>query len=121
MPYYSAGKIEDYADGQRKIVVCGDKEVGVFRLQGEFYAWHNRCGHAAGPVCQGRMFKRVVEPVAADGTTREQAYDEEALHIVCPWHGYEFDIRTGKHPGNDRVSLRPAKLAIEDGEIYVCL
>ena len=75
------------------------QEVGVFRIGGEFYAWHNRCAHRAGPVCQGRIMKRVLEPVAGDKTMRTQEYDEAESHIVCPWHGYEFSIKTGYSPG----------------------
>jgi nitrite reductase (NADH) small subunit len=119
MAEYMAGNVDDYADGARKVVVCGDKEVGVFRIGNEFYAWHNRCAHRAGPVCQGRIMKRVLEPVASDKTTRSQAYDEAESHIVCPWHGYEFSIRSGFHQGNSRVRLRKAELTIRDGEIYV--
>ena len=119
MAEYMAGKVADYADGDRKVVVCGDAEVGVFQIGGEFYAWHNRCAHRAGPVCQGRIMKRVLEPVASDKTTRSQQYDEAEGHIVCPWHGYEFSIKTGFHQGNSRVRLRKAELTIRDGEIYV--
>ena len=63
--------------------------------------------------------KRVLEPVASDMTTRTQEYDEAESHIVCPWHGYEFSIKTGFHQGTSRVRLRKAELAIRDGEIYV--
>jgi len=119
MAEYMAGKVADYADGDRKVVVCGDAEVGVFQIGGEFYAWHNRCAHRAGPVCQGRIMKRVLEPVASDKTTRTQQYDEAESNIVCPWHGYEFSIRSGFHQGNSRVRLRKAELTIRDGEIYV--
>jgi nitrite reductase (NADH) small subunit len=119
MTEHSAGKVVDYADGERKVVVCGDAEIGVFRIGGEFYAWHNRCAHRDGPVCQGRIMKRVLEPVATDRTVRSLAYDEFESHIVCPWHGYEFSIKTGLHQGSSRFRLRKANLAIRDGEIYV--
>jgi len=119
MAEYSAGKVSDYADGDRKVVVCGDFEVGVFRLDGEFYAWHNRCAHRAGPICQGRIMKRVLEPVAEDRTIRAQAYDEAEHNIVCPWHGYEYSIKTGAHQGNPRIRLRKAEISVRDGEIYV--
>ena len=119
MPEYSAGKVTDYADGDRKVVDCADSEVGIFRIDGEFYAWHNRCAHRAGPVCQGRIMKRVLEPTASDKTVRTQAYDETESQIVCPWHGYEFSIRTGYHQGSTRFRLRKAELIIRDGEIYV--
>lgn len=121
MPEYNAGKVADYADGDRKVIVCGDKEVGVFRLGDDFFAWHNRCAHRAGPVCQGRIMKRVLEPVAEDRTVRSMEYDESEINIVCPWHGYEFSIRTGAHQGNSSVRLRKADLTIRDGEIYVVL
>jgi nitrite reductase (NADH) small subunit len=119
MAEYMAGHVDDYADGSRKVVVCGEFEVGVFRIGDEFYAWHNRCAHRAGPVCQGRLMKRVLEPVADDMTVRTQEYDEGQSHIVCPWHGYEFNIKTGMNQGSDRLRLRKAELSIRDGEIYV--
>jgi nitrite reductase (NADH) small subunit len=119
MPEYSAGKVTDYADGDRKVVACGEQEVGIFKIDGEFHAWHNRCAHRAGPVCQGRIMKRVIEPVADDRTTRAQQYDQSETHIVCPWHGYEYSIKTGCHQGNSRIRLRKADIAIREGEIYV--
>jgi nitrite reductase/ring-hydroxylating ferredoxin subunit len=119
MPEYSAGKVTDYADGDRKVVDCGELEVGIFKIDGEFFAWHNRCAHRAGPVCQGRIMKRVVEPVADDRTIRSQEYHPSETNIVCPWHGYEYNIKTGQHQGNSRVRLRKADITIREGEIYV--
>ena len=119
MPEYSAGKVTDYADGDRKVVDCADSEVGIFRIDGEFFAWHNRCAHRAGPICQGRIMKRVIEPVADDRTVRSQAYDPSETNIVCPWHGYEFDLATGCHPGDSTVRLTPVKVAVRDGQIFV--
>jgi nitrite reductase/ring-hydroxylating ferredoxin subunit len=119
MAEYMAGNVDDYADGGRKVVVCGEFEVGVFRIGSDFYAWHNRCAHRAGPICQGRIMKRVLEPAADDKTVRTQEYDEAESHIVCPWHGYEFSIKTGYHQGSSRFRLRQAELSIRDGEIYV--
>ena len=119
MPEYSAGKVTDYADGDRKVVDCADSEVGIFRIDGEFFAWHNRCAHRAGPICQGRIMKRVIEPVADDRTVRSQAYDPSETNIVCPWHGYEFDLATGCHPGDAATRLTPVPVAVRDGQIYV--
>jgi nitrite reductase/ring-hydroxylating ferredoxin subunit len=119
LPEYNAGKVADYVDGDRKVIVCGDKEVGVFKLGEQFYAWHNRCAHRAGPVCQGRIMKRVLEPAAEDRSVRSMEYDETETNIVCPWHGYEYSIKTGEHQGNSKIRLRKADLVIRDGEIYV--
>jgi nitrite reductase (NADH) small subunit len=121
MPEYRAGHVDDYNDGDRKVVVCDDKEVGVFRLDGQFYAWHNRCAHRAGPICQGRIMKRVLEPLAEDRTVRSMEYDEAETNIVCPWHGYEYNIKSGAHQGNPSIRLRKAELSIRDGEIHVVL
>lgn len=116
---YLAGKVTDYADGDRRVVICGESEVGIFKIDGEFFAWHNRCAHRAGPVCQGRIMKRVLEPVADDRTIRAQEYDQTEINIVCPWHGYEYSIRTGLHQGNSRIRLLKVDTTIRDGEIYV--
>jgi nitrite reductase/ring-hydroxylating ferredoxin subunit len=37
------GKVTDYADGDRKVIDCGEQEVGIFKIDGEFFAWYNRC------------------------------------------------------------------------------
>ena len=41
------------------------------------------------------------------------------MHIVCPWHGYEFDVRTGEHPGDATMRLRKAYVRTEGEEIFV--
>lgn len=119
MPEYSAGKIAEFADGDRRVLQCGDAEIGVFRVAGQFHAWHNSCAHLGGPVCQGRIMARVVEPVDADGRTRTLAYQPGSTTIACPWHGYEFDLTTGHHTGSDRFRLKRATLKMRDGEVIV--
>jgi nitrite reductase (NADH) small subunit len=119
LPSYSVGRADQFAEGERRVVVCGDKEIGIFKLEGEFYAWHNRCGHLGGPVCQGRVLRRVLEPLGEDRTSLLLQFDDSETHIICPWHGYEFSIKTGLHPGNSRWRLRKADLEVRDGDIYV--
>ncbi|WP_334194180.1 Rieske (2Fe-2S) protein [Pararhodobacter sp.] len=119
MREFLVGPAEAIAEGGRLVVDCDGVEVGVFRLKGRLVAWHNLCPHRQGPVCQGRIYARVVEPVAPDGTTRLLAYDETEKHVVCPWHGYEFDLETGRCQGRDAMRLRPAKLREDGGVVYV--
>ena len=121
MPEYSAGKLAEYADGDRRVLKCGEAEIGVFRVAGQFVAWHNSCAHLGGPVCQGRIMKRVIEPVDARGHTRTLEYDEDTPTIACPWHGYEFDLKTGHHTGTSRFRLKKATLKMRDGEIFIVL
>jgi nitrite reductase/ring-hydroxylating ferredoxin subunit len=118
---YFVGKLDEFTEGSRKVVSCDGAEIGVFKVEGEIVAWYNHCAHMRGPVCQGRTYKRVLEPVAEDRTTRMMEFSETQMHIVCPWHGYEYDLKTGEHPGSVRHRLRKANLKIVDGEIYVTL
>lgn len=119
MTDYHAGRAEEYKEGDRRLLLCGDAEIAVFRLDGEFYAWHNVCAHRGGPVCQGVIMKRVIEPVADNGTVRTLEYHETDTHVVCPWHGYEYNIKTGRHPGHAALRLRRAAVTVHDGEVYV--
>ena len=115
-----AEEIGGGSGGEPPVVAVAAKLVHV-GIGDEFFGWHNRCAHRAGPVCQGRIMKRVLEPVADDMTVRTQDYDEAESHIICPWHGYEFSIKTGYHQGSTRFRLRKADLTVRDGEIYVSL
>jgi nitrite reductase/ring-hydroxylating ferredoxin subunit len=47
------------------------------------------------------------------------AFSKTKMHVICPWHGYEFDIRTGVHRGNTRVRLRKIKVAVSNGEVTI--
>jgi nitrite reductase/ring-hydroxylating ferredoxin subunit len=119
--HYRVARVDELAEGSRKVVSCNGIEVGVFNIEGELFAWFNNCPHMRGPVCQGRIFQRVLEPVSEAGTVGTLEFSLTQKHIVCPWHGFEFDLRTGQHPGNPRHQLRKANTRILDGEIYVVL
>jgi nitrite reductase/ring-hydroxylating ferredoxin subunit len=116
---YLVCRSDELKDGDRRVVSCDGTEVGVFRVDGALVAWHNECPHRQGPVCQGRIYKRVLEPVGPEGTVRELAYDEGTTNIVCSWHGYEFDLKTGLNQGSGRIRLRRATLEEKDGQVYV--
>ncbi len=69
---------------------------------------YNQCAHRGGPICQGRIYRRVVEPVDGEPKTRTLRHDSVAKNIVCPWYGWEFDLRTGAPPG--RRQVRPGEV-----------
>ena len=112
------GELAGIGDGDHRVFRVGTLEVGIFRQGDKIFAWENRCPHAGGPVCQGKIYRKVEEVLAADrkslglrfGSTRQ---------IVCPWHGFEFDVITGRHPGDARFRLRPVDVSVRDGNIYV--
>ncbi|MCS6920934.1 MAG: Rieske 2Fe-2S domain-containing protein [Elioraea sp.] len=103
----------------RKVVVVRGKEIGIFRLGRTFYAWENSCAHAGGPVCQGRIMNRVEERIAGDGRSLGFRFSRARVNIVCPWHGYEYDIRTGRHQGNPALRLKSVAVRVRNGEVYV--
>lgn len=121
MTDYLVGRADAIAEGGRKVVLCGRREIGIFRIAGSLHAWHNMCPHRQGPICQGKIYPRVVEPVDEDGEVRLLQYDETRMQIACPWHGYEFDLVTGRCQGYDRLGLRRAELREENGDLYVVL
>jgi nitrite reductase/ring-hydroxylating ferredoxin subunit len=113
------GSAKDFADPGRKIVGFERFEVAVFKLDGEFFAYLNHCPHMGGPACQGKIIAKVEEIIADDRTSKGMAFSKTKMHVVCPWHGFEFDIRTGVHPGNPRARLRKVKVAMVDGEVMI--
>jgi 3-phenylpropionate/trans-cinnamate dioxygenase ferredoxin subunit len=70
-------RAEDLPPGAVKIVRHGDLAVGVFNAAGELYAIEDRCSHDDGPLAEGD-------------------FDPESCIVVCPRHGAQFDVRTGK-------------------------
>lgn len=119
MPEVHVGPANAFSDPGRKVVAADGVEVGVFRLGGEFFAYLNRCPHLEGPVCQGKLLPLALEAVAADGTSSGRVFSKDRMNVVCPWHGFEFDIRTGEHPTDRRVRLRRVPVRVTDGEVYV--
>ena len=116
---YLVCRSDELKDGDRRVISCDGTEVGVFKVDGELVAWHNQCAHLQGPVCQGRIYSRVDEPLDHNGHTRMLQYNDKEKHIVCPWHGWEFNLKTGNIPGTPRPGCARSKLEEKDGHIYV--
>ena len=114
-----AGSSDQVPEGGRLVLDVGGKTVGIFRVAGKLYAWENTCAHQGGPVCQGKIIPRVTEVIEEGGASRGLAFDESNLHIVCPWHGYEYNIRTGVHPGHAKMRLIPVAVEEAADGIYV--
>jgi nitrite reductase (NADH) small subunit len=112
------GKLEEFKDGDCRILSVEGFEVGVFRRGSRLIAYENRCPHQGGPVCQGKIFLRVDEPLGAHQVSLGLKFSKDE-HIVCPWHGYEYSLETGKHPGDGRLKLRPVSVEVRSDEVYV--
>lgn len=113
------GKAGEFKDGERRIVMAGTDEVGIFREDGRFHAYSNFCVHQGGPACQGMVIAAVEERFSADQQSRGMFFSDTELHFVCPWHGYEYDMRTGECVGDRRLKLRGYDVIEKDGDLYV--
>jgi len=120
MPECFVAKATDLKDGDRWIVVSGKHEVGVFFKDGSYYAYSNYCLHAGGPACEGILVNKVVDLIAADRTYEGQSFSDE-LHFVCPWHGYEYDIKTGECAGDRKLKLRKYEVVRRGDDIFVVI
>ena len=115
----NVGPASELSDPGRKLIGFDKFEVAVFKVDGEFFAYLNHCPHMGGPACQGKIMAKVEEVIAPDRTSKGMMFSKEKLQVVCPWHGFEFDIRTGIHPGNSRARLRKVKVAVTDGDVVI--
>ena len=115
------GSASEFADPGRKIIAFERFEVAIFKLEGEFFAYLNQCPHMGGPACQGKVMAKVEEIIGGDRTSKSMMFSKSKMHVVCPWHGYEFDIRTGVHPGNPRARLRKLTVAVSGDDVIIGL
>ena len=116
------GQVDEFGDRDRKIIAQGDLEIGIFHVDGEFYAYENNCAHQGGPACQGKIINRVEEIIhETEKTAHGLKFSETDVHIVCPWHGFEYNVKTGRHPGSKNVRLKPYRVTVRDSEVYVTI
>ena len=91
----------------------GGREIGVFKVDGDFYALLHLCPHLGGPLCLGD----VLGLIESDGPG-DLRLDPERKMLTCPWHGWEFDMKTGKSywdPGRTRARQFP--VMVESGSV----
>jgi 3-phenylpropionate/trans-cinnamate dioxygenase ferredoxin component len=95
------GPADELPPGSVKIVVSGSISIGVYNLEGEFFAIEDRCSHDDGPLCEGD-------------------FDPDRGVAICPRHGANFDIRSGRPltlPAYEPVETFPVH--VEDGVVKV--
>lgn len=115
------GGADSVPDGGRLIIDVDDCTVGIFRVANKLYAYENVCPHQGGPACQGRIVPRVRENIDEQQHAHGMLFDEGELHVVCPWHGAEHVITTGRHVTVPEMSLRSIDIEERDGLIYVSI
>lgn len=104
-------RVDEMPPGTRKKVEVAGRDIALFNVGGEFYALGDKCPHESGSLCSGR----IVGLAEADAPG-EYRLSRDGEFVKCPWHGWEFDIRTGQSwcdPANTR--LRAYEAAVEPG------
>ncbi|MDF2722955.1 MAG: (2Fe-2S)-binding protein [Paenibacillus sp.] len=116
MKRYFAAKIADLAAASKTILEINGIEVGLFHVNGQWKAWRNYCPHMAAPVCKGKVCGTTLPSLVY-----EYDYGREGQILRCPWHGWEFDLNSGRHLVDPNVRLRNYKVEVENDDLYVYL
>lgn len=91
-------KADALAEGSGKVVFVEGLEVAVFMVEEKVYAMENVCPHRGGPLGEGSL---------------------DGFEVICPWHAWAFDVRTGACRTVDDISQKTYSAKIEAGDIYI--
>ena len=108
---YVVAAADEIPRGGRKIVTVAGRSIGIFNLDGDYFALRNRCPHQGGALCEGTLW----------GVLRAEVpgvfeYEPSREILTCPWHGWEFHVRTGQSWCDPRrLRVRSYDVTVEDG------
>ena len=92
------GQAADVPVGEGRVVEAEGKTLALFNVDGAFYALDNDCPHRGGPLGEGDL----------DGTV-----------VVCPWHAWRWDVKTGANVNNPAVMMPCFPVSVDDGRVFV--
>lgn len=95
-----AAKVSEIPPGSIKEVQIAGQPIAVANVGGTFYAINSTCLHRGGPLGQGQL----------EGTV-----------VTCPWHGWQFDVTTGRAMMNPSVGVLCLRAQVQGDEVYVDL
>jgi len=98
MPLVKAASLADLPPGALLAVRIGGKPVALCNSGGQIHALDGECPHNGGPHGHG----------ALHGTM-----------VVCPWHAWEFDCRTGELDYNPEVRVARYPVTVVGGDVFV--
>lgn len=114
-------RADELPPGTRRLVVPfrGRAGIGVFNVNGSFYALRNLCPHKLGPLCTGAVTGRMVADLPPSAGDEVVALAQDGEIIRCPWHLWEFEIATGHCLVDQRVRVKTYPVSIQDGQLVV--
>lgn len=111
MPRHLIAPTSEFPPGTRRLVTVNGRAIVVFNVNGEYLALLNRCPHNGGSLVEGALtgLLEASEP-------GEYRYSRQGEIIRCPWHGWEFDLRTGRSFCSGLLArARPIKTGVDKG------
>lgn len=112
MARHVVASLAELPPGSRKLVEAEGRRIAVFNVNGEFFAINDRCPHEGGSLCKGKLTSLVQSNEPGEF---QLSRDGEILR--CPWHGWEFDLRTGRSVCDPRtMRVRLYEVRVEHGD-----
>ena len=97
---YTVARAEDVPPGSGRVVHAGERELALFNCDGAFYGTQSECLHMKGPLGRGRL---------------------EGCVLSCPWHGWQYDVRTGENEFDRALVLETFEVVVEDGDVKIAV
>ena len=111
MARHVVARASELPPGARKLVQLNGRGVVVFNIKGEFFALSDQCPHKGASLSGGKLTGLVESDGPGDYT-----YSRAGEIVRCPWHGWEFDIRTGRSWCDPRrMRLMQFNVTVEPG------
>jgi len=115
MRLVDVGHVSEFQEGTIRVVVVDARDIGVLRWRNAWFAVRNVCPHLGAALCEGRVQSFLTVDPASDGGL---TVDDERPMLMCPWHRWEFDLRTGRSvSGLERVKTHA--VSVRDSRVLV--
>jgi 3-phenylpropionate/trans-cinnamate dioxygenase ferredoxin subunit len=109
------GTVEEVRHDGCRVVDVGGRRVGVISVGEEFFAVGDRCPHMGASMCTGSLSGTMV----AAGP-HELVYGLDDRVLRCPWHGWEFDLESGRSLLEPkRYGLPTYRVSADDGDVVL--
>lgn len=114
MTKYCVGKASDLAPGEKMIVEAGGRSIGIYNIRGQFYALRNLCPHQGAALCAG-----VTTAFVTSSGPGDFSFECEGEIARCPWHQWEFDIKTGQMVVDPATRTMTYDVSVEKYDVSV--
>lgn len=113
---HDAGPAADFKDGVPRRIEMGNRALLVVRRGDEFFAIRDTCPHLGASLSRGRVVGIPRQALPGD----EPGYEREGEVVTCPWHGWSFDLKTGRSLARpEKIRVRAYEVEVRDGRVWI--